>query len=149
MSNNFRNKLYKFFYGRNGVDSLNKFIFVIYMILFVVSIFIKLPVIAVLELMITLIFFYRFFSRDISRRSKENQKYLKFQNKITGKFKLTKRKWKDRKTNIYKKCPKCKTVLRLPLKKGRHICACPKCNNEFKVRCFRNAKIEVINGGRK
>ena len=102
MNNNFRNKLYKFFYGRNGVDSLNKFIFVIYMILFVVSIFIRLPVIAVLELMITLIFFYRFFSRDISRRSKENQKYLKFQNKITGKFKLTKRKWNDRKTNIYK-----------------------------------------------
>ena len=45
MNNNFRNKLYKFFYGRNGVDSLNKFIFVIYMILFVVSIFIKLPII--------------------------------------------------------------------------------------------------------
>ena len=134
MNNNFRNKLYKFFYGRNGVDSLNKFIFVIYMILFVVSIFIKLPVIAVLELMITLIFFYRFFSRDISRRSKENQKYLKFQNKITGKFKLTKRKWKDRKTHVYRKCPSCKAVLRLPKSKGKHTVVCPRCSKRFDVR---------------
>ena len=41
------------------------------------------------------------------------------------------------------KCPKCKKVLRLPLKKGTHTCKCPVCNNKFEVKCRRGEKVKV------
>ena len=41
------------------------------------------------------------------------------------------------------KCPKCKTVLRLPLKKGIHTCKCPTCHNKFEVKCKKNEKVKV------
>ena len=38
------------------------------------------------------------------------------------------------KEHCYKKCSKCKTVLRLPKQKGEHTVQCPKCRESFKVK---------------
>ena len=44
---------------------------------------------------------------------------------------------------MYKKCPKCKQKIRLPLKKGEHTVKCPKCGNRFDVKCKKDEKIKV------
>ena len=49
------------------------------------------------------------------------------------KFNMTKTMLTD-KEHCYKKCSKCKTVLRLPKQKGEHTVQCPKCRESFKVK---------------
>ena len=63
--------------------------------------------------------------------------------KIIKLFDYNKKKYKDRNTHMYKKCPKCKQKIRLPLKKGEHTVKCPNCGNRFDVACHKDEKIKV------
>lgn len=139
----FNNKLYNFMRGRYGADDLYKFCLIIYFILLVIDLFVKSNILTLLELLLLIFIFYRFFSKNTYKRRKENNKYLDIKNNIFGKGKQIKRRWNDRNTHIYKKCPKCKATLRLPLKKGVHTVKCPKCSNKFEVKCRRNEKVKV------
>ena len=131
----FRNKLYRFMYGRYGGDTLNKVLFWVYavwIILFsIVMLFVDSVWLSVFywissgALCFWIIF--RMFSRNIAARRKENDAFCGF-------FKLRKNKFRDRKTHVYRKCPDCKAVLRLPKAKGKHYVICPRCKNRFKVR---------------
>ena len=145
----FQNKLYKFMYGRYGIDELYNFLFVIYFILIVIDLFIRSNILLGIELGILTLTFYRCFSKNISRRRKENEFYLKLKKKILKPFKNMKRNYKDRDNYIYKKCRKCHTTLRLPLpsKRGIKYAKCPGCKNRVRVFCFRKLKIEVIRKG--
>ncbi len=132
----FKNKMYRFMYGRYGSDTLNKVLLIIYavevIVFTVLSLFIDpTPLwlsLAYFALSIILIFviFFRMFSRNIQKRRRENDKFCGF-------FKLRKNKFRDRKTHVYKKCPHCKAVLRLPKAKGKHTVICPRCKNRFNV----------------
>ncbi len=139
----YNNKFRMFMLGRYGVDELYKFLLVICFILLVVNTFVNSIIIRVIEVLLVVIIFYRFFSRNIKLRKKENSIYLKYRNKIIKIFNYNKNKYKDRNTYMYKKCPKCKQKIRLPLKKGEHTVKCPSCNNRFNVKCKRNEKIKV------
>ena len=132
---NFKNKLYRFLYGRYGNDALNKFLLWVYVIWVLAG--------AVIELFTNSVWFSVFywvsslalaiwmlsrsFSRNIAARRKENERFCNF-------FKLRKNKHRDRKTHVYRKCPECKAVLRLPKAKGKHFVVCPRCNHRFKVK---------------
>ena len=131
----FKNKLYRFMYGRYGTDTLGKVMLWSYVVIIllhtVLSIFIDAPLFDLLVLLVcttlAIVVFYRMFSRKIAKRRSENEKFCAF-------FKLRKNKFKDRKTHVYRKCPKCKAVLRLPKAKGKHNVVCPRCKNKFAVR---------------
>ena len=128
--------LYRFMYGRYGNDALGNFLFILYFIISVVNIFISSIILYLFSLATVFFIFFRMFSRNITARSKENQKFLNIKNKFISLFKIRQRRFKERKTHIYhvdKKCPVCKATLRLPRKKGKHTCCCPKCKNSFKV----------------
>ena len=58
---------------------------------------------------------------------------------------MLKRNIKD-KEHVYKKCSKCKTVLKLPLpsKKGFQKAKCPKCKKSLTLFTFKQEKIELI-----
>ena len=88
---------------------------------------------------------YRSISRNISKRRYENRIYLNIKKKILSPFKSFKRNIKD-KNYIYRKCKKCKKVLRLPIpyKRGIKHVKCPKCGNKLTVLVLRKEKIEVI-----
>lgn len=135
--NKFRNKLYKFMYGRYGIDELYKVGLIICLLLSFLNIFINSRIVTTLEFILLIILMYRVFSKNIIKRRYENSKYLNLKKKIKNKFELLKKRIHDRKTHIYRKCPVCATVLRLPLKKGEHTCKCPVCNKKFKVKCRR------------
>ena len=123
-------------YGRYGSDTLNKVLLVIYaaevVVFTVLSLFVNpTPLwmsLAYFALSMILIFviFFRMFSRNIQKRRRENDKFCGF-------FKLRRNKFRDRKTHVYKKCPHCKAVLRLPKAKGKHTVICPRCKNRFTV----------------
>ena len=122
-------------YGRYGNDTLNKVLTWVYfgwiVTLSIVSLFIDSVWFSVFywitSLALMLWLFSRMFSKNIEARRKENERFCNF-------FKLRKNKRRDRKTHVYRKCPECKAVLRLPKAKGKHFVVCPRCNHRFKVK---------------
>ena len=137
------NKLRTFMIGRYGIDELYKVLSIVYFILILVNIFIRSKIITILEILLIIIIFYRFLSKNIKQRRKENDLYLKIKNKVVSIFNYNKKKYKDRNTHMYKKCPNCGQKIRLPLKKGKHTVKCPKCNYKFEVKCHKNEKVKV------
>ena len=130
-----KNKFYRFMYGRYGTDTLSKVLLGIYfafvLICTVISFFVHSIWFAIFYYVVAsalvVWMFSRMFSRNIAARRRENEKFCGF-------FKLWKNKYRDRKTHVYRKCPACKAVLRLPKAKGKHFVVCPRCKNRFKVR---------------
>ena len=140
-----QHKIQKFMYGRYGVDELYKFLFILYIITFIINIFIRSQILEVVGLIIVLITFYRVFSKNIYKRSKENRNYLKAKKVITKPINNLKRNIKD-KDHIYKKCSKCKTTLKLPIPYERGIkhTKCPKCKKRISFLVLKKQKIEII-----
>ena len=129
------NKFYRFMYGRYGTDTLSKVLLYVYfafvLICTIVSIFVRsiwfsLFYYVVASALIVWMF-SRMFSKNIAARKRENDKFCGF-------FRLRKNKFRDRKTHVYRKCPACKAVLRLPKAKGKHFVVCPRCKNRFEVK---------------
>jgi len=86
---------------------------------------------------------YRFFSKNIYQRRKENEYYLQLKKKVNTFFKNSKNKNKD---NVYKRCKKCKKLLKLPIpsKRGIKRVKCPKCGKSQKFIILKKQKIEII-----
>lgn len=138
-----KNKIYKFMYGRYGEDNLFYFLFTLSVIFICLNLFINSNILTIIELILYLICLYRFLSKNKIKRKKENDLYLNIKDKIINYFNYQRRKYKDRNSFMYKRCPHCKQRLRLPLKKGTHTVKCPKCKESFKVNCKKNEKIKV------
>lgn len=142
----FINKIQKFMYGRYArSDELYKFLFWLYIFLFIIDLFINSNILLIIQLSILFIIIFRFFSKNIYKRNKENQKFINLKKNITKPFINIKRNIND-KDHIYKKCHKCKTVLKLPIpsERGIKIAKCPHCKNRVKVLALKKLKIEVI-----
>ncbi len=130
-------------YGRYGTDTLSKVtlwvyaaVLIIYSVLRIVFVFTLRGTLAPTILSVCYVvisaalvswMFFRMFSKNIAKRRRENEKFCGF-------FKLRRNKFRDRKTHVYRKCRKCKAVLRLPKAKGKHTVVCPRCKNRFEVR---------------
>lgn len=139
----FGDRYIKFMKDRYGIDELYKFLLLICFVLIVINTFISNNIIRLFEVLLIVIIFYRYMSKNIKLRKKENDKYLEIKDKIIKSFDYNKKKYKDRNTHMYKKCPKCKQKIRLPLKKGKHTVKCPNCGNRFDVACHKDEKIKV------
>ena len=137
------NKIRNFMYGRYGIDDLYKLLLFICFILLVINMFLNNNIIRIIELLLIFIILYRSLSKNISRRKKENDKYLNIKNRIITSFNYNKKKYEERNTHMYKKCPNCKQKIRLPLKKGKHTVKCPNCSYKFEVKCRKDEKIKV------
>lgn len=133
---NFRYKLMQFMRGRYGVDNLFYVLIAAGVILSIVNVVLRSLVLQLLIYAIIIYAFFRTVSRNIEARRRENQSFGKLQNSIIKKRDLHRQRKADY-THIYKKCPHCRAVLRLPRRKGKHSTVCPRCNKEFKVRVFR------------
>lgn len=131
----FREKLARFFYGRYGADQLYYALFALYFILWGILLFVGFwPVRLVLSLLQTavLVFMiYRVLSRNIYKRRRENEAFLKVFRPVKNFFILTKNRIRDMKNFRYRKCPHCKAMLRLPKRKGEHPVVCPRCKQRF------------------
>lgn len=132
--NKLKEKLIRFMYGRNGVDALNKFIFFLYIVTFIVYLFVQHYSVLIIEGVLLLIYIYRTFSKKLYVRQKENQIYLNIINAIKRPFLRLFHRIRDRKTHVYKKCPNCKRILKLRKIKGSHKVKCPVCSHHFDIK---------------
>ncbi|AYW45711.1 hypothetical protein LQF61_08610 [Tetragenococcus koreensis] len=132
MQSNWQNKIIQFMRGRYGVfDPLNKMLLILTAVLFILNVFSSTLLLRILPLVLLVIVYYRFFSKRIYVRSNENQKYLRWQNKIKNFFKLKKEAFQNRKSYVYFHCPECKKALRAPKGKGKLKITCSQCHHQF------------------
>ncbi len=126
-----REKIQRFMQGRyGGQDELNKFLLIITVVLFVLSLF-TVRFFYIVAVILLIFSYYRMFSRNISQRYAENQKFLFLKNKIFSKFRKYKSMASQSKEYRFYKCPACHQTVRVPRGKGRIMIKCPRCTNEF------------------
>ena len=138
-------------YGRYGTDQLYKFNLVLALVLILAELIVSylLPdtllfsyIALVLSILIVVMYgrmIFRSMSRNIYKRRKENERFLKNSRALKRFFsfntsKGTKSRNLDDFSYIFRDCTKCGATLRLPRKKGRHKVRCPKCSHCFFVK---------------
>lgn len=136
---NFRYRIMEFMRGRYGLDNMFYVIFAVAAVLAFINCFIRSFVVQMIVYALGIYAFYRVLSRNIESRAKENRKVNELLDSLKKKLD-THRQRKADTTHIYKKCPHCKAILRLPRTKGKHSTVCPRCNKKFSVRVFREIK---------
>ena len=148
----FKQKLYRFFSGRNGVDQLYYFCLGFMIFLMVADAVLQtfLPnewtgklIIGLCMSLLTMAVFiwsiFRVMSRNLFKRRMENAAFLKIWRGIKRFFcgntsKRSKSGNRDNATYIFRDCTKCGATLRLPRKVGKHRVKCPRCSHSFKVK---------------
>lgn len=120
--------------GRYGVDQLSIFLLVIYIVVTLLTGFFQLPLLSYASLAILIWCWFRILSRKTYKRSKENTTFLRMVFPITSRYRSLKKRFRDRKTHKYYRCPNCKQELRVPKGKGEITITCPKCKTKFDKR---------------
>lgn len=133
---NFRYKLMQFMSGRNGIDNLFYVLFAVAAVISVINCFVNSFILQFIVWIILGYAFFRMLSRNIEARRRENQAFNRVMLKLKEKQSIRRQRKADY-THIYKKCPQCHAVLRLPRRKGKHTTVCPKCSKKFKVYVFK------------
>lgn len=131
-----RERIWQFMQGRNGTDALYGFILILCTALIIIGIFLNGIAEAIVNVLYITLFAYalfRVFSKNLYKRRKENADFLRFIKNFKAFFRLQRDRIRDRKTHVYRRCKKCKSVLRLPKKAGEHQVCCPCCSHRFKV----------------
>lgn len=132
----FSDRLARFMYGRNGADQLNLVLLVLSCILLIVASFLQNTYLSMAAILLIFLYLFRAFSKNLAQRQKENAYVVKAQIAIQNWWKLNRKKYQDRKTHVYKKCSKCKRILRTKKRKGTKVVDCPYCGTPviFKIR---------------
>lgn len=125
-----REKLYRFMIGRYGNDNLNRFLTAISIVCLVLSFFGP-RIFYLLAIAILVYVYFRMFSRNIYKRTMENNLYMRYEYKIKQYFATLKRDMNQRKTHHIYRCPFCRQKIRIPKGKGRIEIRCPKCSQTF------------------
>lgn len=129
--------LTRFVYGRNGMDQLNRALFWLYLALWLVETVCAFllrsrtltRIFEALLFALMLFIFMRMFSRNLSKRQAENQKWVNW----LWRARNRKARHAD-KEHKYFTCKACKTICRVPVGKGAIIITCPKCGAKIKAK---------------
>ena len=130
-----REKLQRFMIGRYGVDELSKALNTFGVVCLIISMFAgKIPLLSLFYWIGIIAIFYncfRMFSKNVSKRYAENQKYMNLRYRAVTKKASMKKRWEQRDTYRFFKCPDCKQTVRVPKGRGKICITCPKCKREF------------------
>lgn len=123
-------------FGRYGQDQLGTFCFVTYVVIWLVALLFRGTrfsfILTTFDYLFVIVYFFRFFSRNIYKRQQENQKFLTVFNQVKNYIKYLKMKFAERDgvKKLYR-CPKCHQIIRVPKGRGKIAITCPKCRFEF------------------
>lgn len=126
-----KEKIARFMAGRYGVDYLGRFTIIAGLIALLLAGWTRSSLLNLLAWVLIIYSYYRMFSRNIYKRTQENQWYLNKTYKIRCFFARQKNMLTQRKTHHIYKCPTCKQKIRIPRGKGKIEIRCPKCNTTF------------------
>ena len=119
MLNDFKYRFSRFMQGRYGVDSLSRFLSGVLLAVIILGLFIRIPFSGLITLALLVILYWRMFSRNISKRYEENQKFLQLRDKFLGRFSNISSNLSQFKDYHIYKCPRCNQKIRIPRGKGR------------------------------
>ncbi len=129
-----KDSVIRFMYGRYGADELYKALIILTFVLIVANLFARTFILSLLEVAVFVYALFRFFSRNLEARRKENAWYTARLASVKKSFRIAKAAWRDRKTKVYRACPSCKEVLQIPkTMRGREV-RCPKCGFVFRLK---------------
>lgn len=117
--------------GRYGMDSLGRFTMSLALIFVILNMFTSNFLVTLLFWVCIILTYFRMMSRNIYKRSSENQEFLNRTSSLRRWFYTQKNTFAQRKTHHIYKCPSCKQKIRVPRGKGRIEIRCPKCNTKF------------------
>ena len=126
-----REKIQRFMIGRYGADELAKAQSIAALVLLFLSMFSRLGIFYWLAIALMIYSTWRMFSKNISARYAENQKYLTMTAGIRRKLASWKSQLAQRKIYHIYRCPGCKQKIRVPRGRGKIEIRCPKCNTRF------------------
>ena len=75
--------------------------------------------------------FSEFFSRNITRRSQENNAYIRLHFQVSERLKGWRFHLEERRRYKIFSCPGCKQKIRIPRNHGKVSIRCPKCGHDF------------------
>lgn len=116
--------------GRYGADNLNRFLMILVLICFVLSLF-GAEIFYPAAILLLIYSYFRMFSRNLYKRRKENSVYMQYEYKVKQFFLRRKQHLQQRKTHHIYKCPSCGQKIRIPRGKGKIEIRCPKCSHTF------------------
>lgn len=131
MKNNWKNKMMQFMQGRYGADQMGQMLSAVSMVFLIISLFSRNQAWFLLAVIGIVYNYFRMFSKNISKRYAENQKYLKMTAGIRRKLASWKSQLVQRKIYHIYRCPGCKQKIRVPRGRGKIEIRCPKCNTRF------------------
>ena len=132
-----KEKLMRFMQGRNVVDQFARFTMGVALAAIVLTLFTgtRSGIGAFLDLfgMAAIVYtYFRIFSKNISKRYQENQKYLQMTDKLRARFQKEKRMMSQRKDYHIYSCPGCGQKIRIPRGGFKKVeIECPKCHTKF------------------
>ncbi len=143
-----RDRFARFMYGRYGFDEMGRFLLYSAILLVLFSSLFRWTALYYISLILLIVSYFRIFSKNVYKRSYENDKYLAVKAKILEAFKRAFGMKKnedgtyssgcncykgdnDRKKYKIFKCPACKQKLRVPRGKGKIQITCRRCGKEF------------------
>ena len=132
-----KEKFMRFMQGRNGVDQFARFTMGVALAAIVLTLFTvtRSGIGAFLDLfgMAAIVYtYFRIFSKNISKRYQENQKYLQMTDKLRARFQTEKRMMSQRKDYHIYSCTGCGQKIRIPRGGFKKVeIECPKCHTKF------------------
>ena len=126
-----RERLVRFMQGRYGVDKFSNFLIILALVLLVAEFFFPFVYLRAAALLLVVYAYFRILSKNHYKRYAENERYMKYYNKVRFFLARKKSHMEQRRTHKIFKCPSCKQSIRVPKGKGKIAITCPKCRTEF------------------
>ena len=125
-----KEKLIRFMIGRYGMDQFSRFLMWATLVIMVIGTFTH-PIVYYVGFAGMIYMYFRIFSKNWTKRSAENQWYLRKSYAVRTWFDKKKKLWKLKKTHKIFKCPTCKQKIKVPKGKGKIEIKCTKCDTKF------------------
>ncbi|MEY8338619.1 hypothetical protein AALB16_11455 [Lachnospiraceae bacterium 62-35] len=127
----FQEKVQRLMAGRYGMDAFGRFLHGMIMVLILVNLFVKSDIVWFLEIVLLIYSVNRMFSKNFTRRQKENNLFQRYGFYVSEQWKRWKYKGEQALHYRIFKCPGCSQKIRIPRGKGRISIHCPKCHTDF------------------